>query len=219
MTREEMAPTGGMCFDVATTHNPLELIERLVQRQPATSPHHKLSPPAAAPVDLLDSVLSLHDKLEEAARLEAIGSSSERPDPVILPVEQDKGSDGPPTLPRSREKAALLRERFSPASSCSHRSEPGDAGGGTESGAESSSSSEHDACATGLTVDAPPLAYTLVSDGFAIYVDTPLRKRLADADDEEDEESSDEEYEEDSDDESEPRRRVLGVLDMNIEYH
>ena len=56
-------------------------------------------------------------------------------------------------------------------------------------------------------------------DGFAIYVDTPLRKRLADADDEEDEESSDEEYEEDSDDESEPRRRVLGVLDMNIEYH
>jgi len=217
MTREDIAPTGGLCFErsnvnIASTHNPHELIERLMQRQPSTSlqQHHESALPT--PVDLLDGVLSLHEKLEEAARMEEKGASSGRPEPVLVPAEP---------LPRAREKAALLREWFSPASSCSQPSERGDAGRGTESDSESERSSDHDSLPTGLSVDAPPLAYTLVPEGFAIYVDTPLRKRLAATDDEEDEESSDEEYEEDSDDDegAEPRRRVLGVLDVNIEYH
>jgi len=87
-----------------------------------------------------------------------------------------------------------------------------------ESDDESDDSSE--ALETGASVDSPPLAYALVPEGFAIYVDTPLRKRLDD--DEEEEEESDEEEEEESDedeDDDQPRRRVLGVLDMNIEYH
>lgn len=215
-THEDIAPTGGpLCVDrmsanIASAHAPLDLIERLMQRLPLTVQRKEGMPTLSMSGDFDRVACSLQGKLEEAVTSDAVGSPFGRPTPVILPAEQGSGNDGPVTLPRSREKAAWLSSPLPSSSSHGVR--------GVGSDDESNDSSK--ALEMGASIRASPLAYALVPEGFAIYVDTPLRKRLDD-EDEEEEEESDEEEEEESDDEGDdqPSRRVLGVLDMNIEYH
>ena len=244
----DIAPTGGLRAartnaNLASSHTPTQLIARLQERQrPKLSTPTTTGPcPAAlAASERYCQVLSpcacmakLREELDKAvlemeaahkARVATKASLCDRPPPVLLPSEDDsRGGLGSSTLPRSREK----KIGGSPAASAVelvrvwHDSDDDS----DDTSAHESDDLGSDQATGGSKLHAtddgepPCVAYALTPEGFAIYVDTPLRKLLDEVEESEQEEDDDEGYDED-DDEEPSQRRPLGELNMNnfIEY-
>jgi len=227
---EQWIPMGGLrhtrtTVNLNTHHNPLELIARLQQRQaPAPKP---AEPSAATRAVATEVMLSLRRELENGRSIEALRRELDdaiegmrqahvdrvcatlRPPPLTLPSDEVLSSvaDGGvsvlsscrdvPRLPRSRDKH-LVRDEDKADADADENLNP----------------------AAPLSVQ-PQLTYLLAPSGFAIYLDTPLRRAYAEDSEEEDDDDDEDSEEEESEEEEEwppPRRSILGSIDNLIEY-
>ena len=199
-----------------------DLIARLRQRRPAShSPSKPATTPESEEVEREQGCMAvLCEELRQAvvdmeaahyARVSAsIVDPKERPPPVLLPMEHSTSE----ILPRSREKSSSPRTDLQFVrvvhDSDYESEESDDSDDSVGPGRQAPNADKDEEVKPTLHV-----AYALTPEGFAIYVDTPLRKQLDENEEEVDEsEEEDDEEEDDSEDET-PQRRVLGELNMN----
>jgi len=242
---EQWIPMGGLrhtrtTVNLNTHHNPLELIARLQQRQaPAPKP---AEPSAATRAVATEVMLSLRRELENGRSIEALRRELDdaiegmrqahvdrvcatlRPPPLTLPSDEVLSSvaDGGvsvlsscrdvPRLPRSRDKHLVRDEDKADADEKEEEE---------KRKKDIADADENLNPAAPLSVQ-PQLTYLLAPSGFAIYLDTPLRRAYAEDSEEEDDDDDEEDSEEEESEEEEewppPRRSILGSIDNLIEY-